>query len=49
MFCDENVNPKLDALLEEGSATFVVRRRNNDNLVRRRDPGRRFKIGHSER
>jgi hypothetical protein len=42
LFCDENVDPKLDTLLEEGSAAFVLRRGNNDNLVKRWDPGSSF-------
>jgi hypothetical protein len=38
LFCDENGDPNLDALLEEGMTAFVLRRGDNDNLMGRWDP-----------
>jgi hypothetical protein len=35
LFCDENGDPNLDALLEEGMTAFVLRRGDNDNLMGR--------------
>lgn len=42
LFCDENGDPNLDTLLEEGMAVFVLGRGDNDNLMGGRDPGNSF-------